>query len=190
VGVNIVIAGLVLYSLYDLLMLLMIGRPLSYLWGLKVNVFNIGNKVLANTANNIFVTDLSGSLLFFKQSLWIKLYSGLYPVLIWVGMFFICFLLLRIIKTTLEGDPFVMKNVIRLRIIGIIMTLTPLLLKLISDIYVNSLIVSIKMDNVRLSTYDFEPIVYAGIFIGLIFAVLQEVFRSGIKLKEENELTV
>ena len=189
-GVSIIIACLVLYSLYDFVQLLINGKPLTFLWGLNVNVSNFGNKVLTNTANNIFITDLNGSLLFFKQSIWLKLYSGLYPALIWTSVFFICFLLLKIIKTTIDGNPFVMKNVIRLRIIGLLILLTPIVLNFIYSFYVDSLIKDIKMGNLTFSTKDFGPIEYIGIFVGLIFAVLQEVFRVGIKIKEENELTV
>lgn len=98
--------------------------------------------------------------------------------------------MLKIIKTTLDGNPFVMKNVTLLRIIGLLILLTPVVLNFVYSFYVDSLIKNIKMGSLLFSTKNFGPVEYIGIFVGLIFAVLQEVFRVGIKIKEETELTV
>ena len=185
----IVIVFMALFSVFELIMLLLRGKPLTFLWGLTVNLLPTDFNTFAIYPDKMRIYNVSGSLLFYDPSLGIKIYSGMYNVVIWVFIAYILYLLLKIVRTTLDGNPFVMINVVRLRIISLVIMLTPLTLQSISNFFLNSFIGTIKMENIKLSASG-GPMPLIGIFIGLIFAVLQEVFRTGIKLKEENELTV
>jgi hypothetical protein len=188
--ISIFTAFMVLFSLFELIMLLTRGRPLTFLWGLTVNLFPTDFNTFASYPDKIRINNISGSVLFYEPSFGINLYSGLYNLVIWLLIAYILYLLLKIIRTTLNGNPFVMQNVIRLRIIGFIIMVAPSALHSISTFFVNHFIQNIKMENIKLSASDGGPTTVIGIFVGLIFIALQEVFRTGIKLKEENELTV
>lgn len=178
-------------TLYDLIMLLIKGRPLNFLWGLSVNLFRTNNP-LVNYTQKIYIVDLSGSLLFFEPSLSVKLFSGIYPIIVWTCISYVIFLMTRIVKTTLHGSPFIMQNVKRLRIIGALIVLTPLVLHFSQYIFVSSLLHNVRIDNTSLSAYGLASMEIIDVIegLGLLFLVLSLVFRIGIKIKEENELTV
>lgn len=169
------------------------GVPLPSPDAFPVNIM-INNHYLANEAKDIYLCDLSGHLLFFKPSIGLQLCSGTFTIFISGCLAFVIYLLRKIVGTTVKGDPFVKENGRRLRIIGIMFIIVPLVLQAWQKYLVSSVISSVRIENVSLTTGSVTGsiigILPISLTAGLFFLALSEVFRIGASLKEENEMTV
>jgi hypothetical protein len=155
-----------------------------------VSVFMTDNHSLVNQGKDVYLCDLSGHILFFKPSIGLQLYSGFYTMIILGCLSLVIYLMQKIIRTTVKGNPFVKENGKRLRIIAFVFLIVPLILKIWQNHIVSSVISSIKIDNVSLIAGNSNGLILIGFIAGAFFGFLSEVFRIGASLKEENELTV
>ncbi len=94
----------------------------------------------------------------------------------------------KVLSTSLRIDPFVMENVKRIRIIGLIYLIAPQINNLI--MYLSGLMLK---DYVRVENGTAFPFFYAdynSLFIGLVILLLAEAFRKGAAMKAEQDLTI
>jgi hypothetical protein len=89
----------------------------------------------------------------------------------------------RIVRSVVAGDPFVEENVRRLRIIGWLVALSPILLVLAqlarSDLISRSSVGDLALSQI---TIAFVPILIGGLLL-----VLAEVFAAGVQLRQDTE---
>ena len=90
--------------------------------------------------------------------------------------FFVLNVLRKVVKTLLEGDPFVPENISRLRLIWIVIALAEVLR-----------IVIMNLSTVGEVTLDLRPGTW---FVVFVVAALAEVFRHGAELRRDAELTI
>ena len=90
--------------------------------------------------------------------------------------FFVLNILRQIVKTLLEGDPFVPENISRLRLMWIVIALAEILR-----------IVTMNLSTVGEMTLDLRPGTW---FVVFVVAALAEVFRHGAELRRDAELTI
>lgn len=90
--------------------------------------------------------------------------------------FFVLNILRKIVKTLLEGDPFVPENISRLRLIWIVIALAEVLR-----------IVTMNLSTTGEMTLDLRPGTW---FVVFVVAALAEVFRHGAELRRDAELTI
>ncbi len=89
----------------------------------------------------------------------------------------------RIVRSVAAGDPFVEENVRRLRIIGWLVALSPLLLVIAqisrSELVARSAAGSLALPHI---TIAFVPILIGGLLL-----VLAQVFAEGVRLRQDTE---
>jgi len=90
--------------------------------------------------------------------------------------FYVLSILRKVVKTLLEGDPFVPGNISRLRLIWIIIALAEILR-----------IITMNLSTVGEVTLDLRPGTW---FVVFVVAALSEVFRHGAELRRDAELTI
>ena len=90
--------------------------------------------------------------------------------------FFVLNILRKVVKTLLEGDPFVPDNISRLRLMWIVIALAEVLR-----------IVMVNLSTVGEVTLDLRPGTW---FVVFVIAALAEVFRHGAELRRDAELTI
>lgn len=90
--------------------------------------------------------------------------------------FYVLSILRKVVKTLLEGDPFVPGNISRLRLIWIIIALAEILR-----------IITMNLLTVGEVTLDLRPGTW---FVVFVVAALAEVFRHGAELRRDAELTI
>jgi len=139
---------------------------------------------------DIYVSNINGQLVFFKPSIWINLFPGLYTIIEWGSISYVIYLMLKIINSIIKGNPFDKLNANRLRIIAILFITVPVILQIASNIVVSNLITSINIENVKLSAQPFTGELYISVFVGILLIALSETLRIGTWIKEENEFTI
>jgi hypothetical protein len=92
-------------------------------------------------------------------------------------------LMRRIVRSVVAGDPFVEENVRRLRIIGWLVALSPILLVL-AQLARSDLISRSSVGDLALSQIT---IALVPILIGGLLLVLAEVFAAGVELRQDTE---
>lgn len=90
--------------------------------------------------------------------------------------FFVLNILRKVVKTLLDGDPFVPDNISRLRLMWIIIALAEVLR-----------IVMMNLSTTGEMTLDLRPGTW---FVVFVVAALAEVFRHGAELRRDAELTI
>ncbi|WP_026942929.1 DUF2975 domain-containing protein [Hellea balneolensis] len=89
---------------------------------------------------------------------------------------FVLFILKKIVRTLLEGDPFVVENISRVRLMWILVALSEI---------VRMVFMNISMQNEIV--LDIRPGTWFAVFV---MAALAEVFRHGAELRRDAELTI
>lgn len=180
---GILTAGGVLFSLIK-------GNPMLPSDAFPVNIVITNTHNFVNNTKDIYVGDLSGQLFFVNPSIGLQMYSLFYTIIFWLSLSYIIFLMMKLVRTVMKGNPFVKENGKRLRIIALIFIFVPMILDAWRIRIISSILPLIKIENIRLMSYSSEEILHISLVVGLFFIVLSEVFRIGTSLKEENELTV
>jgi hypothetical protein len=175
--------GLFLYSV------LIAKEYMPIMWGLTANLNLQTLGVATKLTENIWLSTTESSIIIFNPSFGLSLYSYLYMLIIAGAFGYVILITRKIISSILDGSPFKKINSVRLRIIGIILIAVPIVLQIVSHIVLNSInIMGAKGINSFSSSYS----AYAstGFIFGLLFLVISEVFRIGVLMKEEQDLTV
>ncbi len=112
----------------------------------------------------------------------------LIPTLLLAGYMIIVLQLRRFLQTVRDGNPFISENPRRLRLIGWLVTLGAPLMGFLNHIYGRVFVHLVEIPEATLEvSKDVYPFV---IFVGLIILVIAHVFDIGVKLQEEQNLTV
>jgi len=90
--------------------------------------------------------------------------------------FFVLRILRKVVKTLLDGDPFVPENISRLRMIWIVIALAEILRIIIANLATHGEV-----------TLELRPGTW---FVVFVIAALAEVFRHGAELRRDAELTI
>ncbi len=165
--------------------------PFPAAMGFPVNVMFANPGAVSSTPEGVsLMGGLSTSLLVYRPSQIISLYSCLYITIVGGGMAYILFLIRKIVMTVYNGNPFVRENAKRMRIVAIVIVFAPLLLDILSRFAVSSLLQGRSFPGLVLTYRGFGEQNYTLIPFGLLLFVISEVFRIGVTLKEESDLTV
>ncbi|MFH2002756.1 MAG: ATP-binding protein [Planctomycetota bacterium] len=119
------------------------------------------------------------------KTLWLK--SRAYLLIYMAIALVLCICLRKIVETVRERDPFVQENVKQIRIMGALVLFHALVLELIKTVASQPLINEINgMHHPGLAAgaayYSSSPY---PVYLGLILLVFAEIFRQGIRLREE-----
>lgn len=133
--------------------------------------------VILMTENSIS-TDLMEKLAASGKNMAAKMYSVSFfgGAVIGAMWFFVLNILRKVVKTLLDGDPFVPENISRLRLMWIVIALAEILR-----------IIIVNLSTVGEVTLDIRPGTW---FVVFVIAALAEVFRHGAELRRDAELTI
>ena len=133
--------------------------------------------IILMTENSIS-TDLIEKLATSGKNMAARMYSVSFfgGAVIGAMWFFVLSILRKVVKTLLDGDPFVPENISRLRQIWIIIALAEILR-----------IIIVNLSTVGEVTLDLRPGTW---FVVFVVAALAEVFRHGAELRRDAELTI
>lgn len=120
-----------------------------------------------------------------------RLSLGLYLMLLilWYGLFlFVAFNLRNVVNSLTLGTPFTLENASRLRMIGLAVILVPPLLSALLWLF-DRLVIrnSFSLLGEPLSVDVWPEDWAAGIFLGFVVLAISEVFRLGVRMKEDLE---
>lgn len=109
----------------------------------------------------------------------------------WIGFAIslsITYLLRNFFRSLSQNSPFAIENARRLRLIAVLIMLTPLV-DFINDMIVTWFVQrNFMLDGADISAHvDFD---LKAVFAGLVLLIIAEIFRIGAQMKEEQELTV
>lgn len=129
---------------------------------------------------NLFISPLFNDVHFIT-------YVGIFYTLSW-NIFIIVGIqiLKKFLFTLTTGSPFTLENAKRLRILAFMIILVPLLLHIVCRLFI-SLTVPVTNGYISIKG-NWDTFEY--IFIGGLVFIISEVFRKGVQLQEENNLTV
>lgn len=107
---------------------------------------------------------------------------------LWIWLV-LSFQLMKIISSLRASKVFDLHNMLRLRIIALVFGVAPILEAIRNNMFAGLLKSIIEIPNYFiLSKYNF--MMYYGIGIMLFIFVLAEIFKYGLQLKQENDLTI
>lgn len=106
--------------------------------------------------------------------------------LMWLGF---TFLLLLIFKSLKYNDIFEKKNITRLRLIALIVGISPLFQLMKNLLFAQVLQKQVSLQKHYISFY-YDYSLFSGCLYMILIMVLVEVFRYGMSIKRENDLTV
>ena len=114
----------------------------------------------------------------------LTIWGGLGSALIAAAYIYVALVIKRIVRTTLDGNPFVDENISRLRKTWIVIALVE-----IFRMFVMSYISSSESGGSALEGFSIETNLSAW-FLVFVIAAMAEVFRIGLEIKRDQELTV
>lgn len=135
-----------------------------------------------------FITDAVGKLVLGSSDVTVPLvYLGL--LIVWIGAgLAIIYQLRQVFRSLVAGEPFVRANGTRIRFIGLVIILMEILKMVILwrfSLFVRN---NFTIEGLTLSVTPRPDL--GVILLGLVVLVIAAVFRQGIELREEQELTV
>jgi hypothetical protein len=116
-------------------------------------------------------------------------------LLLWQGLYLVVInQLKKFLFTITEGTSFVNENVRRIRMLGFCLIAAELVRIVFGYIFITYMKGTVSVPGARISYLDFafywEFLNLEIIFAGFIILVIAEVFKIGINLREEQELTI
>ena len=141
--------------------------------------------------NSGYIKYCQGSLILQPSSYKVELFFSIYNLILNISIFFVLYLIIKIIHSVIKGNPFHPKNGSRLKIISAIVIFIPLILQYSVNSMINGVIGNLSFTGITLhSEITGRSTIIVSIFSGILLFIISEVFRIGTSLKEENELTV
>jgi len=102
--------------------------------------------------------------------------------LIAAAYLYVAFVIKKIVRTTLEGNPFVEANISRLRLTWMVIAAVEVLKAVVSSFWKSS-----AQEGQATIEVDLNITAW---FLVFVIAIMAEVFRVGLELKRDQELTV
>ena len=143
---------------------------------------------------DVFIGNAQLTLFIYKPSTLLIIISYLKLLTYEIIFAYLVFSTRKIILTVLDESPFIKRNADRIRKIGTVLVAVPILTSIVTLLisYLNLLnlgyyysIKGIKSIFINLNIFDWNAVLF-----GFLFLAISEVFRIGVKLKEEQDLTV
>jgi len=110
--------------------------------------------------------------------------GGLGTIIILIAYIYIAFVVKGIVKTTIDGNPFVTSNISRLRKTWVIIVVAEIVRMIAFGVVSES-----GSNGTSLDGFDIETNLQAW-FLAFVIAIMAEVFRIGLELRRDQELTV
>ncbi len=110
---------------------------------------------------------------------------GLIGAVVAAAWFYIVTMIIRLVRTVQQGDPFVEANISRLRTMWIVLALTEVF-RIIAHAAAG---IAVSPNKVSQAETGFD-IQLPTIFLVVIIAVLSEAFRLGVEMRRDAELTI
>ena len=109
-----------------------------------------------------------------------------------VGVFlFILFQLRHLLASLTEGNPFIIKNAKRLRIIGLVIIIGELFFNLTRICTAVIIDASARIEGAKLVWSELiSGFSLPTLFLGIVILIIAEIFRLGVYMREEQELTI
>lgn len=125
---------------------------------------------------------------FHKVSLkaWIVLFLNVSQYFVWL---LFTWQLLKVFKSLQENKIFEKRNIGRLRVVAFVVGISPIIELLRNIIYPSLFAENAVLQHHRIAYY-YDYSMFAGIFYMIIILLVVEIFKYGISLKEEQDLTV
>ncbi len=160
----------------------------------KVNLDLKALKLDTTLPKNIFLADNNATVFLYNPSVWLVAISYLKFVLYEAVFAYLVYTTRKIILTVLDENPFTNLNSKRIRWIGTILVAVPIFTSIFSSLlYWTNLLnlesynkfTGIKSVYLNLNIFDWNAVLF-----GFLFISIAEVFRIGVRIKEEQDLTV
>lgn len=189
IGYGMTIAGIVLTVL---MIIMSLFSELPVFFGLS----NVGIELQGNQINsmlkpegqNLMLSVHDGEIIFLKPDFSMNLLSGISQLVLFATILLVTILLRKIIFSIKENNVFSSENVNRIKFIGLVIIILPIIHNILNYIYYNLFISNINITNIQLS---YKPDISLGTSLyGALILILANVFREGNKMKNEIELTV
>lgn len=184
-----ILALLILWTGLFLYSLVFAKEYIPIFWGLTANLNLQSLGVTTKLTEDIWLGTTESSVIVINPSLGLALYSYFYFLFFFGAFGYAIFITRKIILSVIVGNPFVKANSDRIRIIGITLIAVPIILRISSYLVLNSLEI-VKTKGIISFSGSFTNFSEAGLIFGLLFLVISEVFRVGLLMKEEQDLTV
>ena len=143
---------------------------------------------------DVFIGNAQLTLFIYKPSTLLIIISYLKLLTYEIIFAYLVFSTRKIILTVLDESPFIKRNADRIRKIGTVLVAVPILTSIVTLLisYLNLLnlgyyysIKGIKSIFINLNIFDWNAVLF-----GFLFLAISEVFRIGVKMKEEQDLTI
>ena len=169
----------------------------SQMWPIdfvKVNLDIKALKLDTTLPKNIFLANNNATVILYNPSIWLVVISYLKFILYEAVFAYLVYTTRKIILTVLDESPFTNLNSKRIRWIGTILVAVPIFTSNFSSLlyWTNLLnlesynkLTGIKSVYLNLNIFDWNAVLF-----GFLFIAVAEVFRIGVKMKEEQDLTV
>ena len=169
----------------------------AQMWPIDFVKANLDLKALkldTSLPKNIFLANNDATLLLHNPSVWLVVISYLKFILYEAVFAYLVYTTRKIILTVLDESPFTNLNSKRIRWIGTILVAVPIFTSILSSLlyWTNLLnlesynkLTGIKSVYLNLNIFDWNAVLF-----GFLFIAVAEVFRIGVKMKEEQDLTV
>lgn len=178
-------------GIWNLSSLIFTKKTSEYFSSVPVLMSFNNSAVIYDITKTSYINNGIGSLTLKSSSFNLELYFSVYKLVLNIGILLSLFLMIKIVRSVLQGNPFHKSNGNRLKIISGIAILVPLLLQFSADIVINNAIKGLAFANITLHSEILgRSTLIVCIFSGILLFVISEVFRVGSSLKEETDLTV
>ena len=115
-------------------------------------------------------------------------YNLIIPLLLIIGYLWIMKQIRLFVKTIKSGNPFVRENPKRIRLIGFVVMVTGPIMGGLQYLYTLPYYYLLDFPGAEI---EIEPNIYpVAIFLGLVIFIIGHVYDLGVKLKEDNDLTI
>jgi len=135
--------------------------------------------------------EITHELAFNPTKWWVLLLIFVFVSIVIAVFIFILIQLRNFLETLEDGDPFTMENARRIRIIGLVIIGSELGIKLAmigSAAIIDS---AVRIEGARLVWGELlSAFSLPSIFLGFVVLIIAEIFRLGVKMREEQELTI
>jgi hypothetical protein len=128
----------------------------------------------------------------FNPTEWWVLFLVIVFVTLVIAVFIFILIQLRNFLETLEvGDPFTKENAGRIRIIGLVIIASELGIKLMMIGGAAIIHAAVRIEGASLIWGELiSAFSLPSIFLGIVVLIIAEIFRLGVKMKEDQELTI
>ncbi|MBP9187224.1 MAG: DUF2975 domain-containing protein [Bacteroidia bacterium] len=117
---------------------------------------------------------------------WTVFFLTILHQLIWIWF---TWLLLSLFRSLKNEVVFARSNIVKIRLVALVIGLSPLIQLIKNILFAEILSNQVKLTDKHVA-YHYDYSLFSGLFYMVLIFVLVEVFNYGMKLKQENDLTI